>query len=98
MGSMSKSPLSVARQALAAAKRALPEYSCRFSRRDYTQHQLFALLTLKQFMKLDYRGVEVLVREWSDLRAALGLEKPPHYSTLKYAADRLFKKGASCGS
>ncbi len=97
MASMSKSPLAVAREALAAAKGALPEYSSRRSRHDFTQHQLFALLTLKQFLKLDYRGVVELAAEWSDLRRCLGLTKVPHYSTLCYAGERMLKKGASIG-
>ena len=98
MGSMSKSPLAVAREALVAAKEALPEYSCAVSRRDFTQHQLLALLVVKQVLKLDYRGVVELAGEWAELRAALGLEKVPHYSTLCYAEERLLKKGASLAS
>lgn len=97
MASMSKSPLAVAREALAVAKGALPEYSSVRSRHDFTQHQLFALLTLKQVLRLDYRGVVALVAEWSDLRRCLGLTKVPHYSTLCYAEERLLKKGASSG-
>ena len=93
MGSMSKSPLAVAQEALGTAKRALPKYSCNVSRRDFTQPQLFALLTLKHFLRLDYRGVIQLVAEWSDLRRCLGLTKVPHYSTLHYAQQRLLKKG-----
>ena len=95
MGSMTKSPLAVAQEALAAAKRALPEYSCRCSRRDFTQHQLFAVLAVKHFMRTDYRGVVQLASEWSELRRVLGLKKVPHYSTLCYAEERMFKKGAS---
>lgn len=94
MRSLSKSPLAVAREALAAARTALPEYSHAFSRRDFTQHQLFAVLALRKFMKLDYRGIIVILKEWSDLRQTLGLTKVPHYSTLCYAEERLFKKGA----
>src|SRR6516162_9493793 len=46
---MTKSPLAVVRAALAAAADALPAYSSRFSRKDFTQHQLFALLALREF-------------------------------------------------
>ncbi|MGH9671391.1 MAG: hypothetical protein ACRD3A_14910 [Terriglobales bacterium] len=95
MRSLSKSPLAVAQEALAAARRALPDYSCAVSRRDFTQHQLFAILALRKFMDLDYRGIVVILREWSDLREMLGLEKVPHYSTLCYAEDRLLKGGLS---
>ena len=40
-----------------------------------------------------YRGVEQHLRDWSDLRAELGLgERVPDHSTLQKAADRLLKK------
>jgi hypothetical protein len=64
-------------------------YGSRFSRHDYTQPQLFALLVLKQFLRTDYRGLVALVAEWRDLRHALGLRKVPHHSTLAHAARRL---------
>ena len=95
MVSTSKSTLAVAREALAAGTRALPAYSNRFSRRDFTQAQLFAVVTVKHFMQLDYRGVAQLLSEWSELRQCLKLPRVPHYSTLCYAERRLFKKGAS---
>ena len=41
---MSKSAVRVAREALEAGRAALPEYGSRYSRRDYTQPQLFAFL------------------------------------------------------
>lgn len=93
--SLSKSPLALAQEAMAAAREALPDYSCPVSRRDFTQHQLFAILVLRKFMNLDYRGIVVILQDWSDLRAALGLVKVPHYSTLCYAETRLIKKGLS---
>ena len=92
---MTKSPLAVARAALAVAADALPAYSCKFSRKDFTQHQLFALLALREFLRTDYRGLEVLLREWSDLRRALGLAKAPDHSTLHKAALRLLEKKGS---
>jgi hypothetical protein len=30
--------------------------------RRYTQHQLFALLVLREFLKVDYRGLEQILR------------------------------------
>jgi hypothetical protein len=89
---MTKSALAVARQALEVARAAVPEYASRFSRRTYTQHQLFALLAIRQFLKTDYRGLEQLARDWSDLRAALALTAVPDHTTLKRAADRLLEK------
>ena len=75
MRTMSKSALRVAREALAVGRAALPPYGSRFSRHDYTQPQLFALLVLKQFLRTDYRGLVALVAEWRELRRALGLRK-----------------------
>ena len=97
MRRMSKSALYVAREALAVGQTALPAYGSQFSRRDYTQPQLFALLVLKQFLRVDYRGVVALLAEWRDLRDALGLRKVPHYSTLAHAARRLLDRAEKGG-
>jgi hypothetical protein len=94
MRAMTKSAVRLAREAVAVGRAALPAYSSRYSRHDFTQAQLFALLALKQFLKTDYRGVVALVGEWAELRRALGLRKVPHYSTLCYAERRLGKGGA----
>jgi hypothetical protein len=96
---MTKSPRAVAREALRLAQESLPTYSSKFSRKDYTQHQLFALLALKTFFKTDYRGLAQLIEDFPELRQDLGLREAPHYSTLCYAAQRLLKKGSSpCSS
>jgi len=96
---MTKSPRAVAREALRLAQARLPAYSSKFSRKDFTQHQLFALLALKTFFKTDYRGLTQMLRDFAELREELGLAGVPHYSTLCYAAKRLLKKGSSsCSS
>ena len=95
---MTKSPRAVAREALRLARESLPAYSSKFSRKDFTQHQLFALLALKTFFKTDYRGLVQLVQDFAELRDDLGLDKVPNYSTLCYAAGRLLKKGRSSSS
>src|ERR671916_417100 len=97
MRRLSKSALRVAREAPAVGRAALPAYGSRFSRHDYTQPQLFALLVLKQFLRTDYRGLVALVAEWRELRRALGLRKVPHFSTLAHAARRLLA-GAERGT
>lgn len=89
---MTKSPLALARVAYAVAQKSLPAYSSKYSRKDFTQHQLFALLTLRTFMGIDLRGLIAFLSDWSDLRQALELQKVPHYSTLCYAQERLLKK------
>jgi hypothetical protein len=95
---MTKSPRAVAREALRLAQEALPAYSSKFSRKDFTQHQLFALLALKTFFKTDYRGLAQMLADFGDLRADLGLGHVPHYSTLCKAEKRLLKKGTSLAS
>ena len=95
---MTKSPRAVAREALRLAREALPPYSAARSRKDYTQHQLFAILALKAFFRTDYRGVVQLLADFRELRDELGLARVPHYSTLCYAAARLLKKGRSSAS
>jgi hypothetical protein len=92
---MTKSPRAVAKEALRLAQEALPAYSSKFSRKDFTQHQLFALLALKTFFETDHRGVIQLLHDFAELREGLGLGAVPHYSTLCYAAKRLLKRGSS---
>lgn len=91
---MTRSPVALARTALAVSAKALPAYASKFSRRDFTQHQLFAMLVLMQFFKTDPRGIVQLLSDLSDLRNELGLTKVPHPTTLFYAQKRLGKKGA----
>lgn len=93
MRAMTKSPVALAKEALAVAEAALPAYSSRFSKKDFTQAQLFAILAVRQFFKTDYRGTVQLLRDFFELRSALELKKIPHYSTLCYAEARLVKKG-----
>lgn len=90
---MSKSPKLVAQQAFTVAQRSLPAYSSKHSPRRFTQHQLFAIAALRQFFRVDYRGIEAILADSSDLRDVLGLTEVPHFSTLFYAEQRLFKGG-----
>ena len=36
--------------------------------KDFTQHQLFAVLALKTFLKADYRGVAQVLADFAELR------------------------------
>jgi hypothetical protein len=92
---VSRSPVGLAKEALQVAQRALPPYSSKYSRKDFTQHQLFAILVLRQRYKTDYRGIIIELKDNDNLRNALKLKKLPHYSTLWYAQDRLAKRGLS---
>jgi hypothetical protein len=92
--SLTKSTLAFARVACQVAQESLPAYSSPKSPHLYTQHQLFALLALRIFLKSDYRGILQTLSEWSDLRKVLRLRKNhlPDHSTLVKAQKRLLKK------
>ncbi|MEK7113600.1 MAG: transposase [Patescibacteria group bacterium] len=88
----SKSPKAVAIVAYATAKRSLPPYLHLKSPKKFTQHQLVACLVLKEFFTTDYRGIEEILKDSSDLQKILELEEIPHYTTLQKAAHRLTRK------
>lgn len=94
----SKSPRKVLQVAYATAREALPPYAHQFSPKKFTQHQLFACLALKDFLKLDYRGVWQLLLDTPDLCAVIELATVPHWTTLQKAADRLLKKTSQSAS
>lgn len=87
-----RSPVALARTAYRVAQAALPAYFSPFSRKDFTQPQLFACLALMEFCRTDYRGIIAYLSDFSELRQALDLmDKVPHYSTLCRAKKRLGK-------
>lgn len=88
---LSKSPLAVARHALAVGDATLPRYAHKFSPKKYTQPQLFACLVLKTFFKTDYRGLAILLHDYDALRWLLGLEAVPHFTTFQKASRKLLK-------
>lgn len=90
-----KSPVDLAKIAMVVGQDGLSPYSCPKSRHDFRQPQLFAMLVVRQFMGLDYRGMVAYLNDWSDLRAVIGLSKVPHYTTLQKAEQRLLKGGLS---
>lgn len=84
-----KSPIRVIELAYALAKHKLPDHFSKFSRKTYTVPQLFACLILKTFYNRDYRGVEAMLKDWSDLRKIIELNAVPDHTTLCRAAKRL---------
>jgi hypothetical protein len=58
-------------------------YSCKYSRRDYTQHQLLTLLLFKEYRKEDYRTLIWNLEEMARIRDLLGLTAIPHFTTLQ---------------
>src|SRR5258707_945201 len=92
MSPTTKSPVAVARRALAAAAKTLRPFAHRFSPRRYTQPQLFACPVLKVFFQTDYRGVAQYLRDLADLRGALGRTRVPPFTTLQKASRRLLRR------
>ncbi len=85
----SKSPRRVFRVAFEAAREALPAYSHVNSPRKFTQPQLLACLVLKEFARLDYRGLAAHLTDHPDLCRLIDLTAVPHYTTFQKAAQRL---------
>ncbi len=92
MSTLTKSPLRVAREDWALACRRLRCYAHKFSPKKFTQPQLFACLVVKAFLRTDYRGLVANLADHSDLRAALGLQAVPHFTTPQKAARRLLRQ------
>src|ERR1700683_3535795 len=91
MNTLSKSPLYVARTALAVATKVLRPYAHRFSPKLYTQPQLFVCLVMKVFYKTDYRGIVAQLLDSTDLRRTIRLRCVPHFPTLHKASRRLLR-------
>lgn len=94
MGHTTKSPIAVAKEALAQGRDALAPFGHKHSPKKFTQAQLFAILALKQFFKMDYRGIAAVLTDSRDLQKVLGLSNVPHYTTLSHAARRFEQRGA----
>jgi hypothetical protein len=85
----SKSPRRVLQVAYEAACRALPAHRHKYSPKKFTQHQLMACLVLKEFLRLDYRGLADHLADHPDLTRQIELRAVPHFTTLQKAAARL---------
>jgi hypothetical protein len=64
-------------------------YSCKYSKRVYTQHQLLALVLLKEYISTDYRDFVELIYLTSNIKDKLGLDKIPHFTTLQKFVSRI---------
>jgi hypothetical protein len=78
--------LQVAHLAYRLAAHILPAYGSKFAPKKYTQPSLLACLCLKEYLKLDYRGLETLLVSAAELRAAVGLRQVPDHSTFHWFA------------
>ncbi|WP_406661848.1 IS5 family transposase [Methanolobus sp. ZRKC3] len=64
-------------------------YSCKYSKRKYTQHQLLVLVLLKEYLNEDYRDIVELIEVMDDVKTRIGLKKVPHFTTLHKFVTRL---------
>jgi hypothetical protein len=78
-----------ARIALAVGRTALPAYRSKFSKHQFTQPQLLAVLCLMRYEDRTFREAEVRLAEHRELREALGLPVAPDYTTLHRFLRRL---------
>ena len=80
--------LEVARLSMRLSGRYMQPYSHPKSPKKFTQAQLMTCLILRAYLKTTYRGVIEVLDASEKLQKCLGLRRVPHYSTLKYFADR----------
>lgn len=71
-----------AQVAMEIAKATLPAYRSKFSKHQFTQPQLLAILCLMRFEDWTFRETEVRLAEHVELRASLELHQVPDYTTL----------------
>lgn len=60
----------------------IPLYSSEYSRKDYSQHQLLAILILKTYFRAGYREILDILETMDTLRSRLSLTRLPHHTTL----------------
>jgi len=58
-------------------------YSCKYSKHIYTQHQLFVLVLLKEYIITEYRDFIELIDLRNNINEKLDLNKIPHSTTFK---------------
>ena len=74
--------LTFARIAWEVGRAVLPPYRTPFSKHQFTQPQLLAVLCLMRYEDWTFREAEVRLREHRELREALGLKSVPDFTTL----------------
>lgn len=67
----------------------ISRYSCKYSRRTYTQHQLVVLLLLKEYLGEDYRDMTELLELMPPIQEHLDLQQVPHFTTLQKFMGRI---------
>ena len=74
--------LPFAREAMDVATAIVPAYRSRFSKHQFTQPQLLAILCLMRYEDWTFREAEVRLREHAELRAVLRLSSVPDHTTV----------------
>jgi Transposase DDE domain len=87
----SKSPRRVLQVAYETACRAVPAHRHKYSPKKFTQPQLLACLVLKEFSRLDYRGLAAHLVDHPDLTSQIEMRSVPHFTTFQKAAQRLLQ-------
>jgi hypothetical protein len=75
--------------ALRVGQASLPTSRSKFSKHQFTQPQLLAILCLMRYEDWTFREAEVRLAEHAELRAALGLRHVPDYTTVYRSLRRL---------
>ena len=74
---------------LQVSRAVLPRYRSRFSKHQFTQPQLLAILCLMRYEDWTFREAELRPGEHRELRQALGLASVPDFTTLYRFLQRL---------
>ncbi len=64
-------------------------YSCKYSKRKYTQHQLLVLVLLKEYLDEDYRDIVELIELMDEIKSRIGIKQVPHFTTLQKFVARI---------
>ena len=67
----------------------IPLYSCKYSKRTYTQHQLLILLLFKEYLGEDYRDTIELTAVMDSVREKIQLKEIPHFTTIQKFCHRI---------
>jgi len=72
-----------------AGRSHLPIYSCKYSKRKYTQHQLLTLVLFKDYINENYRKFVKLVELMDRVQSKIGIKQVPHFTTLHKFTNRI---------
>ena len=67
----------------------IPLYSSKYSKRTYTQHQLFILLLLKEYLAEDYRDTVELTEVRDTIKQKIQLTEVPNFTTIQKFCHRI---------